>query len=335
MYKVRVKTLAFSGALLLSGMGMVYAAEGIPDFTLEEPKGAKVDSILASVNGTPISLTDVLYESGRDEARQYAVYSGKDIYKKIKAIRKKFLDKIIARKLIIAEYNEKKPFEIPRQYVETLLDELTINFGCSNREELAEKAKKSGTSMADLTKKAKEKIILSIMVNSYIFSHVNLTPREIYEYYEKHKKEFSTQAAIRLQLMLLPAKRKNLKKITELLQKELKSGSKKVFSSMTRLYSSGPNAIEGGDLGWIEFDQLRTEFFKAVKGVPCGKVAGPVKTDEGVYFLRVESRREAETTSFNKLVPVIKKRIEGKRKKAAYDDYINELRKKAIIRYYI
>ncbi|MCP3965642.1 MAG: hypothetical protein GY750_14785 [Lentisphaerae bacterium] len=331
----RIRSLAILCTVLFTGFASTVTAEGIPEFTLAEPKGAKVDSILASVNGTPISLTDVLYESGRDEARLYAVYSGKNIYKKVEAMRKKFLEQIIARKLILFEYNDKKPFEVPRQYVETLLDDLAVSFGCTNREELSEKAKASGTSLADLKKKAKEKVTLQLMISSYIYSHVNLTPREIYEYYEKNKKEFSTPAAIRLQLMLLPKKRKKLKKLTTALKSELKSGSKKIFSSMTRLYSSGPNAIEGGDLGWIELEQLRPEFSKAVKGVQCGKVAGPITTDEGVYFLRIESRREAETTSFNKLVPVIKKRIEDKRRKAAYDKYIKDLRKYAIIRYYI
>ena len=67
------------------------------------------------------------------KSRLYAVYSSKEIFNEIQKLRKKILDDIIDRKLILLEYNATKPFTIPRQYVENLIDELAMNFGCSNR----------------------------------------------------------------------------------------------------------------------------------------------------------------------------------------------------------
>lgn len=307
-------------------------AEG--PYKLKEPEGPQVDSILASVNGEPISLLDVIYESSYSEARLYAVYSSKEIFKEVQKLRKRFLDEIIDRKIILLEYKS-KPFEIPRQYVENLIDELAMNFGCRDRAELREKAKEAGTTIEELRKKARDKIITEIMISNYIYKTVNLTPREIYEYYKKNVEKFSKPEQVRLQLLLLTRDRKDVDRIKKELQETFKNADKKVFTGMVRLYSNGPGAMRGGDLGWIEVPELRAEFGKAVKGKKEGAIVGPIETDEGFYFLRVNELKDAQKSSFTKMLPEIKDKLESKRRKKAYEKYMSILRKKSVIRYYI
>lgn len=274
---------------------------------LKKPTHSNVDSILASINGTAISLSDVLYESQREESRIYLVYSGQEIYEQIKKVRKRVVEDIITRKLILNDYNTRKPFEIPRQYIENMLDEIAVSYGCSSRSELIEKAKRSGSSFEKLRSQAKDRLIIQVMVNNYYFTHVNLTPRELYEYYQKHKDEFSSPAKIKLHLLMLNKNRKDLNKVLDTLKKELAGADKKVFTSMSRLYSDGPNAARGGDLGWIDINKLRPEFAKAIKS-KSGHIAGPVKTDEGIYFLRTDGYRNPKTVKFEDISPELSKK---------------------------
>jgi len=303
-------------------------------YKLKMPEGPQVDSILASVNGEPISLLDVIYESSFSESRLYAIYSSKEIFNEIEKLRKKILDDIIDRKLILLEYNATKPFTVPRQYVENLIDELAMNFGCTNRSELVEKAKEAGTSIDELRKKARTRVITQIMISQYIYTVVNLTPREIYEYYQKHKKEFSSDPQVRLQLLLIGKQHKDQKRIKKELIEAFKKADKKIFTGMVRLYSNGPGAMRGGDLGWIECSELRPEFAKATKGKKVGTIIGPIETDEGTYFLRINDRKKAVKAEFSKMIPDIKEKIEAERKQKAYKAYIAKLRKKSIIRYF-
>jgi len=305
-----------------------------PPYKLKKPEGAQVDSILASVNGEPISLMDVINESSYSEARLYAVYSSKEIFGEIQKLRKQILDDIIDRKLILLEYKAKTPFAVPRQYVENLIDELAMDFGCSSRSELREKAKEAGTTIEKLRKKARNKVITQIMISNYIYTIVNLTPREIYEYYQKNIKDFSSDPQIRLQLLLIGQKHKGFERIKKELAEAFKKADKKIFTGMVRLYSSGPGAMRGGDLGWIECSELRSEFATETKGKKIGSIIGPIKTDEGTYFIRINDRKDAAKANFTKMLPQIKEKIEGKRRKKAYDDYIAILRKKSIIRYF-
>ena len=62
--------------------------------SMKNKKESNVDSILASVNGTPISLSDVLYESRRTEARLGMVYSGQQQYDEVIKLRKQILEDI-------------------------------------------------------------------------------------------------------------------------------------------------------------------------------------------------------------------------------------------------
>lgn len=271
----------------------MYAQEPVP-YKLKKPKGPQVDSILASVNGEPISLLDVIYESSYSESRLYAVYSSKEIFGEIQKLRKKMLDDIIDRKLILLEYKATRPFKVPRQYVENLIDELAMNFGCSNRSELIEKAKEAGTTIEELRKKARTKVITQIMISNYIYTVVNITPREIFEYYKKNIKEFSTDPQVRLQLLLIGKKHKDSERIKKELTEAFKKADKNIFTGMVRLYSSGPGAMRGGDLGWIECSELRPEFADEVKGKKVGTIIGPIETDEGTYFLRINDRKGAK-----------------------------------------
>jgi parvulin-like peptidyl-prolyl isomerase len=132
---------------------------------------------------------------------------------------------------------------------------------------------------------------------------------------------------------MLNKNRKDLNKVLGTLKKELTGADKKVFTSMSRLYSDGPNAARGGDLGWIAINKLRPEFAKSVKFKP-GHIAGPVKTDEGIYFLRTDGYQKPKTVNFEDISSELSKKIEAKRKNKALKVYIDSLRKTAVIRYY-
>lgn len=332
------KTLIIINVFLLAAA--TFSAE--PDFMDIAPKNAtppnlkpdeKVDSILASVNGIPVSLMDVIYDSRREESKLCLVYNGNDLYQEVHKMRKKVLSDIINRYLVLADYDKKK-FEIPDQYIESLIDDLAISYGCATRHELEAKAKKVGSSLEELRKKAKEKIALQVMINNYYYASVNLTPKELFEYYEQHKSEFSTPAKLKIELLMLKKNHEKYDQALQQIKEELKSSNKKTFTALVKLYSDGPNAAAGGDLGWIDEPRLRPEFAQALKALKAGDVTGAIDTDEGTYFLRLDQYEPGVTASYQKLNGELRDKVESKLKETAYAEYIEKLKKDAIIRYY-
>ena len=308
--------LFFLPLLILSFAAASADSQEAPASTLENqaatPAQERIDSILASVNGEPISLLDVVLESGRDENKLAALFRGKDLQDEVKATRRKILDEIINRKLVYEDYN-KEPFDVPVQYTEDMLDNLANELGDGTRTGLENKAKQYGTTMAELRDKARQRVIVDIMVSENCVRPSYITPKEVYDYYNSHISEFTQPAAVEMQLLLLKKDGRNKDRLDSLqdeIKRDTQSGNGKIFSSLVMLHSEGPNAEKGGGVGWIEESKLRPEFAAALKGFAPGAVAGPVSTPEGQYFIRLSAYRAAETKPYRELENELRKKLE-------------------------
>lgn len=298
----------------------------------DEPgKDMRVDSILVSVNGTPISLMDVLYESRHTEARLAAMHSGKELFEVIRQHRMGVLEELIKRQLILDDY-KKKPFDIPNQLIEGMLDDLSQEFNCGTRRELELKAKTLGTSLAELRRKATERLIVQSMIGSYCYRHVNLTPRDIHEYYNKNLDKFTIHPRVKISVIYLKKDRTDYQKARNDIEETLKKTPDK-FNVLAELYTDGPSPERGGDLGWIEENSLRKEFKKALETLEIGKFSGAITTDEGAYLLYLTGREEQRVQSFEDAGGKLYKEIENELREEAVKRYVAELKVNAIIRY--
>ena len=102
------------------------------DYELRPDDKLQINSVLASVNGDPVSLEDILPATRQQEYQAYAAYSGDRLYEAIRSIRRKAVDDLIDRKLVIADYR-RQPFEIPNQQIEEELDNVAERMGYRSR----------------------------------------------------------------------------------------------------------------------------------------------------------------------------------------------------------
>lgn len=69
------------------------------------------------------------------------------------------------------------------------------------------------------------------------------------------------------------------------LLEQLQSGAS--FPALARQFSQSATAAGGGEMGWVQQDQLDPELSKVLAGMNPGEVAGPVRTLSGYYILHV------------------------------------------------
>jgi len=300
-------------------------------------KETRVDSVLASVNGEPITLLDVMLESSREELRLASLYSGARLYSEISQLRKKITEDIIIRKLIYAKYQE-KPFPIDNQYIERMLDHLAITIGGGSRDSLVKKAEALGTTMDELKEKAKEKIAVDILMGESCDRPVYITPKEVYEYYQKNRSEWVSPASYSLELLLVGRNGGRSGPDPQVacvkLSRQLRNGSKELFAQMVKANSDAPNAESGGAVGSVDEDKLRPEFAKVIKTMRPGHIQGPLETPEGYYFIRLDSIRPQKEIPYEKAADEIRKRLEDQQKEQLRRIYGEKLKKQALIRYY-
>jgi len=296
-------------------------------------KESKVDSVLASVNGEPITLLDVILESGRDEARLAAMFTGERLFSETAKVRRLIVEDIVVRKLIYAKYKE-KPFDIQKQHIEDMVDYLASGMGDGTRQSLLRKIRSMGSSVGELREKAKEKIAVDVMLMENCDRRVSVTPRDIFNEYKRTPEKWRVPATLELQLLLIRSGKNNLQETVDNIRKMLKDANEATFTLLTKENSEGPAAAKGGFVGKIEQDKLRPEFAEALKNLKKGMIAGPVRTPEGVYFIRVHDFTAARSLPFEQVAPTIADSLRTEALERVRNEYKAQLLKEAVVRYF-
>ncbi len=77
--------------------------------------------------------------------------------------------------------------------------------------------------------------------------------------------------------------------LAERLIAQMKQGAR--FSAVAQQFSQSATAAVGGDIGWIEPDELSPPLAKAVAQMSPGELSPPIRTPAGYYILLVLDRR--------------------------------------------
>lgn len=293
--------------------------------------------VLAIVNGEPVTLADVLEISTSGESQLPLMYKGNELNKQILKLRKEVLELVIARKLVYEDFKAHE-FKLPRSFVENNMDQLLKSFHLNTRQELESMLRENGKTLDEFKSKAYESMAVDVLIYGQCYKEVFVTPKAVYDYYESHKSDFTSKAAIKLRVITLKKKgahEQDLIPLSEYLEKKLKNGSDDDFVDAVSLYSDGPNLNDGGELSWIDVDDLRKEFSVVITEYKKGVVCGPVDTDDAVYFFIIKEYKESHSTTYEEAKDDIRKKMTEEAKQQSYKDYVDSLRKQATIQYFI
>ncbi len=64
------------------------------------------------------------------------------------------------------------------------------------------------------------------------------------------------------------------------------------FAAAAITYSQGPDALEGGDVGWRNLNAMPQMYADAIDGLSPGEIAGPIRTPAGYVILHVRDVRD-------------------------------------------
>jgi hypothetical protein len=300
--------------------------------------GTRIDSVLVSVNGEPITLLDVILETGSREKELAGIYSGERLLSETRKLRMETVEQIVFRKLIYEKYKT-EPFDIPRQEIENLLDEFVRTSGAESRAALEKSLLPAGITPERLREQAKERIAVEVLLMHDCDHHVNITPKEVYEDYKAHPEKWTVPEKVSLQLLQINVTAGSAggdpKAAVEAIRKELdKDSSQKSFTRLVLEKSDGATASEGGIIEGAEFDKLRPEFIAALKNKKAGDVVGPIEAPEAYFFLRVVGTEPAKLIPFSKANREVREVLFKERAAEKRKEYSEQVRQNAVIRYF-
>ncbi|HPN84746.1 MAG TPA: peptidylprolyl isomerase [Victivallales bacterium] len=294
------------------------------------------NSILATVNGEPITLLDVISETKDKEERMMSVYSGSPSLEDLEKLRMSAVERMIEDKIILLEFKS-RGYKVPPQMVERMLDSLATEIAEGDRRRLEELALRNKMSIEKLRKKAEDRAAIELMLNEFCSRRINITPRELQEHInEKTKTELPVPQSELYVIFIKNSPDDDSKAaLVEKIAEDVKQNNKSIFMTLARLYSETHSSSKGGYLGWMDKDKLRPEFKSALEGVAVGTATSKISTEEGIYFLFLSGNNDGinpneSVTDMEKL----KEELMMAKREEARKLFVENLRKNAVIRYF-
>ncbi len=297
----------------------------------------KSDSVLAVVNGDPITVLDVILRTEAEERQLKNILSGENLLKEIVLLRKNMLEELISQKLIYSRYKSNPPhWGISNQEIESLLDMFSKSFGVSSRKDFEKKMEKDFDYTSEQLKEYATELIAVNKMRAYECDNkVYVSPKEVYEEYLKNQKKWIKPALISLQILQIDNTQENSRKTIQEIKDVLsKDSSQQVFANVVTTYFSSPKSIPLEVATNTERDKLRDEFKKALEKATEGQTVGPIPIDGISFFLRVTSITDEKVEPFSNINKEISAQLRQKKIEEARKIYDLTLRNNAYIQYF-
>lgn len=171
-------------------------------------------------------------------------------------------------------------------------DNLTIG-------QLREKVASEGMSYEVYREEIRKELIVGEVRRANVRRRIYITPQEITNLVKLIDEQGGKEAEYQLGHILIafPAdpsdediekSKDTAEKVIELLN----NGSD--FAKIATASSSGANALEGGDMGWMNINSMPTLFAEAVQGRTKDELIGPIRSGAGFHILKVIDTRGIE-----------------------------------------
>ncbi|MGM0525050.1 MAG: peptidylprolyl isomerase SurA [Pseudomonadota bacterium] len=213
------------------------------------------------------------------------------------------LETQVTERLILQELQlqlaDRMGVEVGESQLEQALQEMASERNMTV-EEMQQDVRDSGISWATFREQIKTQIITSQVERAAVQRRVSVTPQEINNLVELIDDNDETQTEYRLRQILVASSsddtqeaREKAKQRADTILEILAEGND--FAELAIRSSSGSNALDGGDLGWMTENTMPTLFADVVKGKEVGEVVGPIRSGVGFHILQVADKRGEET----------------------------------------
>ncbi len=229
--------------------------------------------------------------------------------------------------VLIRQQAKKFKIDVSDKEVEGIIDNIKKQYLIDDAE-LKEKLKEDNVSYDDFIAGIRSNVVKGRLLARVISPEVNVTEKDLRQYYDKHKDEFVDEE-YRLQQIFVSGQRDGQKRVTEAYNL-LQEG--KSFESVAKDYSDDTkSASAGGDIGYVKKVDLIPQLRAAVVFLTPGVYSSIITTPYGFHILKLVEKKKGETLTFEMARDSIHEKIVQAESEKRYKDYVGKLRKGSYI----
>jgi peptidyl-prolyl cis-trans isomerase SurA len=229
--------------------------------------------------------------------------------------------------VLIRQQAKKFKIDVSDKEVDGIIDNIKKQYLIDDAE-LKEKLKEDNVSYDDFIAGLRSNVVKGRLLARVISPEVNVTEKDLRQYYDKHKDEFVDEE-YRLQQIFVSGQRDGQKRVTEAYSL-LQEG--KSFESVAKDYSDDTkSASAGGDIGHVKKVDLIPQLRAAVVFLTPGVYSSIITTPYGFHILKLVEKKKGEMLTFEMARDSIHEKIVQEESEKRYKDYVGKLRKGSYI----
>jgi peptidyl-prolyl cis-trans isomerase SurA len=254
----------------------------------------------------------------------------------INEVSKDILQNIIDRIIIVKEaYNQE--IQIPPSYIDGEYGSIIKNDFNGNRSQFLAYLNTTGQTQDEFREDLKRNIIVNVMQSQNRRKQSQISPEKIEDFYVKNKIRFYQPELIHLkQIILIPKSGETMETVLETaneIVRQLDAG--KPIHSLANSYGDKTFNRANGDWGWIKREDLRSELSQVAFDLNIGEYTQPIQLGEAVFILYAENIQREKIQPISQVRDLIEINLSQEIAQNALDEWLEDLRSKAYVRYFL
>jgi len=262
--------------------------------------------------------------------------NAQEFAQRIEELSKEVLQNMIDR-IIIVKAADDKGLLIPSSYIDQEYNDVIQGDFGGDRRRFLEYLRARGETARDFRRNIHKRVVVNVMRSENRRSQSEISPERIEEFYVQNKIRFYQEEALHLrQIILTPMADEGLVTLRQTANKviyELNSGAN--FGDVARKYSQDEMSRSGGDWGWIERKDIRKELGDIAFGLQPGTHSQPVELGGTIFILFAEDKREEMIQPVTQVRDIIENVLIGEIARETQEKWLQELRDRAYVRYFM
>ncbi|MGA3282536.1 MAG: peptidylprolyl isomerase [Smithella sp.] len=300
---------------------------------LGETKKNQKEEKVAVVNGAPIEKDE--FDGEVFLIQKTVLGLGKPLScEQVSSIRREVLESMIRRELLY-QAARKSGIKPDENAINKDINSLKQQF--SDETEYKNELSKRGINEEVLRARMIRNSLVQKYVSKEFTDKVDVTDKEIQDYYQKNIDLFKQPFQIRVSHISIQSdpkdgdsRKKELRGKAEKILKNLKDD--KDFADLAREYSDGPTKNKGGDLGYLRKGQLEKQFESKVLALKKGEITDIIETEYGFHIFKVTDIKPETILAYENVKEKVKKFLVDEKIKQEADEYARKLREKTDVK---
>lgn len=294
-----------------------------------------VGTIRAVVNNSIITNEDIQRRGQVALLEAYQKYKGSELAEKVNEIIRAVLSELIDRQLMVQEAHkiiDKNPDlkgEIEKE-LDSFVKEAVDQVGSLTK--FYEIATKEGINPVEKKRELRDDLMVEKLLKELVHKKIAISPKDIREYYQSHLEEFTQEKQVKVRHILIPRSQneEEARKKAEDIRARAKNGED--FATLAKTFSQGPRASTGSLWEFKEVKQMRSELKEAALALEQGQISDVIETPLGLHILKAEEVQPGKNPNFEALQEEIYNKLYNLEAAKKKKEYIENLKKNAVIK---